>query len=114
MRFVSALKTYMAEPQIICVEVAYATPQQQWLISVDVPAGATLAQAIALSGIEQHCPDIDVQSATVGVYGQIKNLNDRLRAGDRVEIYRPLLIDPKELRRQRAAGAKSISKPRRR
>ena len=84
------------------IEVAYAGPEGQWLIAVDVPAGATLIDAIAASGIRAHVPQLVVDDAHVGVFSKPATLATVLRAGDRVEIYRPLLADPKDTRRRRA------------
>lgn len=88
----------------IRVEVAYALPARQWVIAVEVPEGATVAEAIACSGIREAVPGIEIRDRMVGVFYQPCALDRVLKAGDRVEIYRPLLIDPKETRRRRAAG----------
>lgn len=90
----------------IKVEVAYALPERQYLYQVTLPAGATLEQAIAASGILDVRHDIDLSKNNVGVFSRPATLDARLNDGDRVEIYRPLLIDPKELRRQRAERTK--------
>jgi len=84
------------------VEVAYAQPDQQTVLAVTVPLGASVEQAIEVSGIISRFPEIDLGCNAVGIFGQIVPLNQALRAGDRIEIYRPLIIDPKELRRLRA------------
>ncbi len=84
------------------VEVAYAMPQQQHVIPVTVPAGSTLLEAIHLSGILARVPEIDLTTAGVGVFGKPQALDHRLRDGDRVEIYRPLRVDPTQARRARA------------
>ena len=86
----------------ITVEVAYALPQEQTLLRIEVPAGTTLRGAIERSGILQRHPQIDLARDRVGVFGRVASLDDALRAGDRVEIYRPLLVDPKDARRARA------------
>lgn len=90
--------------QWICVEVAYATPQQQTVVPLRVPVGTTLGQAIVLSGIGQQHPEIDVETQPVGVFGEPATRARVLREGERVEIYRPLLADPKQARRRRAAA----------
>jgi putative ubiquitin-RnfH superfamily antitoxin RatB of RatAB toxin-antitoxin module len=82
--------------------VVYATPAAQPVIEVDVPAGATVRDAISASGILTRFPDIDLARAAVGVFGERATLDDPLEENDRVEIYRPLLADPKESRRRRA------------
>jgi putative ubiquitin-RnfH superfamily antitoxin RatB of RatAB toxin-antitoxin module len=93
-------------PSTIRVEVAYVGPEAQFLQAFDVPQGTTLAQAIGLSGIEQRVPGLVVDPARVGIFAKPKPLTTVLSAGDRVEIYRPLQIDPKESRRQRAAKSR--------
>lgn len=97
-------------PATIRVEVAYARPDEQWVIPVEVPEGATLEQAIAASRIQERFPEIELKAAKVGVFGKLGKLSAVLRAGDRVEIYRPLLADPKEVRKQRAAEGKRMRK----
>lgn len=97
-------------PATIRVEVAYARPEQQALIPVEVPEGATLEQAIVQSRIQEQFPEIQLQTAKVGVFGKLGKLSAILRAGDRVEIYRPLLADPKAVRKQRAAEGKRMRK----
>ncbi len=88
----------------IAVEVAHARPEKQVLLSLEVPAGTTVGQAIELSGIRQAFPDLEVDPARLGIFGQKAGLEQVLRDGDRVEIYRPLIADPKEARRKRAAA----------
>jgi putative ubiquitin-RnfH superfamily antitoxin RatB of RatAB toxin-antitoxin module len=100
----------MASAEMITVEVAYATPQEQRIISLEVVPGATLRQAIEQSGILEHFSDIDPANAKVGIFGKLKKLDETLRAGDRVEIYRPLIADPKQVRKQRAAAGKAMKK----
>ncbi|OON38940.1 RnfH family protein [Izhakiella australiensis] len=89
----------------IAVEVVYALPEKQYLYTVKVAQGATVAEAIQRSGILELRPEIDLSQNKVGVFSRPVKLTDTLDAGDRVEIYRPLLADPKELRRQRAERA---------
>lgn len=95
-------------PATIRVEVAYARPEEQTIISVEIPEGATLEQAIVKSRIQERFPEIQIQIAKVGVFGRLGKLSTTLRAGDRVEIYRPLIADPKEVRKQRAAEGKRM------
>ncbi|ASL45680.1 Persistence and stress-resistance antitoxin PasI [Burkholderia sp. AD24] len=85
----------------LSIEVCYALPDQQALIAVDLPAGATLQQALDASGILQRFPRIDLSTQKVGVFGKIKALDAVLADHDRVEIYRPLLVDPKLSRQRR-------------
>ncbi len=87
----------------IQVEVVYALPEKQYLRKVTLSVGATLQQAIAASGILDLWPDIDLNVNKVGLYSRPAALTDILQDGDRVEIYRPLVADPKLLRRQKAA-----------
>lgn len=91
----------------IRVEVAYATPEVQAVEMVELGAGATVAQAIAASGLLTRFPDIDLARQAVGVFGSRARLGDALADGDRVEIYRPLQADPKDMRRRRARSTRA-------
>ncbi|MCZ7564239.1 MAG: RnfH family protein [Burkholderiales bacterium] len=84
------------------VEVIYATPVKQERYPVEVASGATLAEAIRASGVLRAFPEIDLAVNRVGIYGTLVALERAVSAGDRIEIYRPLLADPKEARRRRA------------
>ena len=86
----------------IVVEVAYALPEKQYLQRVTLQQGATVEEAIRASGLLELRTDIDLSKNKVGIYSRAVKLADVLHDGDRVEIYRPLIADPKELRRQRA------------
>lgn len=86
----------------ITVEVVYATPARQVLRRLEVPAGCTVSEAIDRSKIRDEFPGLTVDPAAVGVFSRKVPLEHHLRDGDRVEIYRPLLTDPKETRRRRA------------
>jgi len=92
-------------PADIVVEVAYALPEKQYLRKVTLAEGATLEEAIVASGLLELRPDIDLKKNKVGIYSRPAKLHDEVHDGDRVEIYRPLIADPKELRRQRAERA---------
>ncbi|MGY5955807.1 RnfH family protein [Kosakonia sp. BK9b] len=94
----------------IAVEVAYALPEKQYLQRVMLEEGATVEQAIVASGLLELRDDIDLNVNKVGIYSRPAKLHDAVRDGDRVEIYRPLIADPKELRRQRAEKAASAKK----
>lgn len=94
----------------IRVEVAYARPDQQIILPVELPAGATLEQAIIQSRMLEQFPELDLKTAKVGVFGKLGKLSATLRNGDRVEIYRPLIADPKAVRKQRAAEGKRMGK----
>jgi hypothetical protein len=100
----------MANAESIPVEVAYATPEKQLILKLTVPGDATLEEAIRASGILEEFPEIDLASARVGVFGKPGKPGDSLHPGDRVEIYRPLIADPKEVRKQRAAAGKVMKK----
>lgn len=89
----------------ITIEVVYALPDKQYLRTVTLAEGATVEAAIKASGLLSLRKDIDLQSNKVGVYSRPVKLDDVLQDGDRVEIYRPLIADPKEMRRQRAERA---------
>ncbi|MES3041450.1 MAG: RnfH family protein [Pseudomonadota bacterium] len=86
------------------IEVAYARPDQQYLLSLDLPAGSTLSDALAAAGLAEHCPELAGGEFVVGIWGQIeKSPKTRLlQAGDRVEVYRPLTVDPMVARKARA------------
>lgn len=86
----------------ITVQVCYATSERQVLKEVTLPAGSTVAVAIKSSGILDLFPDIDLDTNDVGVFSERRKLTDAVQDGDRVEIYRPLIADPREARRQRA------------
>ncbi|CAM4371853.1 MULTISPECIES: RnfH family protein [Lelliottia] len=89
----------------ITVEVAYAMPEKQYLQRVKLEEGATVEEAIRASGLFELRSDIDLAQNKVGIYSRPVKLSDVVNDGDRVEIYRPLIADPKELRRQRAEKA---------
>jgi len=100
----------MEKDETIEVEVTFARPDQQVLLTLDVPGGATLREAIHHSGILERFPEIDLDKNRVGVFGKLRELDDTLGPGDRVEIYRKLIADPKEVRKQRAAEGKVMKK----
>lgn len=89
----------MAIDNLISVEVAYALPTEQKVISLSVEKNTTIETVIDRSGILDLFPEIDLTKQKVGVFGKLKKLTDKIEEGDRVEIYRGLLIDPKEARR---------------
>ncbi|MEX1031914.1 MAG: RnfH family protein [Cellvibrionaceae bacterium] len=104
----------MSEVEKIEVEVAFARPDKQKIITLTVAAGTTALEAAAASGITQEFPEIDLATAKLGLFGKhfgtkgVKPADQYvLREHDRVEIYRPLIADPKEVRRRRAEKAKS-------
>jgi putative ubiquitin-RnfH superfamily antitoxin RatB of RatAB toxin-antitoxin module len=84
------------------VEVAFALPERQFLETVTVPDDAVVADAIRLCGAEKQFPDVGFDDLQAGIWGKLVERSDRLREGDRVEIYRPLGMDPREARRLKA------------
>ena len=92
------------------VEVAYALPTQQVILPVKVSTGSNAEAAIKASGVLAKFPEIDLAVNKIGVFGKLSKLDAELRHLDRVEIYRPLIADPKEVRRQRAAEGKVMKK----
>lgn len=99
----------MHEPQIT-IEVAFAKPGEQFLEQIHVPADTTIELAIHQSGVLERFPEIDLSSNKVGVFGKAATLKSTLHDGDRIEIYRPLIADPKEARKKRAAEGKVMKK----
>ncbi|MBD9501216.1 RnfH family protein [Pseudomonas sp. BGr12] len=99
----------MAESASIAIEVVYALPEKQSLLRLSVPRGTRMREAVLLSGIAAQFPGLDVQDCPLGIFGKaVARPEERvLEEGERVEIYRPLIVDPKEVRKQRAARAKA-------
>lgn len=100
----------MASVDALQVEVAYALPDEQHIFALEVPPGTTAGQAIERSGVLERFPDIDLAAQKIGIFGKLNKPDYVLRPGDRVEIYRPLIADPKEVRKQRAAEGKRMKK----
>jgi putative ubiquitin-RnfH superfamily antitoxin RatB of RatAB toxin-antitoxin module len=94
----------------IYVELVYALPAEQLLLKSEVPKGATIAEAIKLSGILDKFPEIDLEKGKFGIFGKLSKVDTVLREKDRIEIYRPLIADPKEVRRKRAEEGKAMKK----
>lgn len=94
----------------ILVEVAYAEPDTQVIIPLMVDEGCTIEQAIKLSGVLERFPSIDLTVNKVGIFSKLSKLDKTLREKDRVEIYRKLIADPKEVRKKRAAQGKKMRK----
>ena len=99
-----------AAATLLKVAVAYVGPETQVLRPMEVVPGTTARAAIADSGVLEQCPEIDLQRYKVGIYGRLVPLDQPLENGDRVEIYRPLIADPKEARRRRAEEGKPLRK----
>lgn len=87
---------------LIHIEVAYATPERQYIAKITVPEGTTLIEAIKQSEITRIYPELDIEQADCGIWGKVKPKTTILCDGQRIEIYRPLIADPKESRRKRA------------
>ena len=94
--------------QHIMVEVAYALPNQQLIIPISIPPEANVEAAIRASGILEKFPEIDLNMNQIGIFSKLSKLDSPLRNLDRIEIYRSLIADPKEARKQRAADGKGI------
>jgi putative ubiquitin-RnfH superfamily antitoxin RatB of RatAB toxin-antitoxin module len=94
----------------IRIEVAYALPERQEVVPLALPAGSTVQQAVEASGLPAQHPEIDLAKGKFGIYSKLARLDTVLRDRDRVEIYRPLIADPKEVRKQRAAEGKAMKK----
>ncbi|CAM8348700.1 rnfH Protein RnfH [Candidatus Methylopumilus universalis] len=97
-------------PSEILIEVAYALPKKQLIIPIKVKAGTTAEEAIKASGIIKKFPEIDLNVTQIGIFGKLTQLDHVMRERDRIEIYRPLIADPKEIRRLRAAEGKVMKK----
>ena len=96
--------------ELISVEVVYPLPQKQDIFVVKLPLGATVREAIESSGVLAKYPEIDLAKSKLGVFAKLAKPDSVLRDRDRVEIYRPLIADPKEVRKQRAAEGKVMKK----
>ncbi len=94
----------------IKVDVCYAMAQEQIVVTVNVPEGCVLEQALEASGLLVRFPEIDVKKNKFGIWNKLSKLDSPLRDKDRIEIYRPLIADPKEVRKQRAAEGKVMKK----
>lgn len=92
----------MDNPEKYFIELIYALPHEQVLMTLDVEQGTTVEQAIKLSGILEKYPEIDLAKNKLGIFGKVIKADQELRDKDRIEIYRPLIADPKESRRKRA------------
>ncbi|MCK5918786.1 MAG: RnfH family protein [Cocleimonas sp.] len=94
----------------IIVEVVYALPTEQTLLSFAAKEGVSVKDAILQSGILEQYPELDIETMDVGLFGKRTAMKIALREKDRVEIYRPLIADPKEVRKRRAAEGKKMGK----
>jgi len=93
----------------LALEVAYGTAEKQWLLQVCMPVGATVLEAIEASGLYEKVPSLRAEPLVLGVFGQRLKRHEEytLKQGDRIEVYRPLMIDPKQARRERAKQKRS-------
>lgn len=95
---------------MITVEVVYARPGEQVLEQLSVAANSTVDVVLQQSGILERFPEIDLNVNKVGIFGKATTLSSNVVEGDRIEIYRPLIADPKEARKKRAAEGKAMKK----
>ncbi len=95
---------------MIAIEVVYPLPHEQILFQLEVEAGLTIREGIEASGVLERYPELDIDTMKVGLFGKLAPMKTVLRAKDRIEIYRPLIADPKEVRKQRAAAGKAMKK----
>ncbi|GLR13025.1 UPF0125 protein [Chitinimonas prasina] len=95
---------------MIRIEVAYARPDTQAIVALSLPEGSTIAAAITASALAQRFPELSQAKLTAGVHGHVRALDTPLREGDRVEIYRPLIADPKDARHRRVALGKTMKR----
>lgn len=96
--------------QGVLIEVVYALPEEQVIFTAEVAENATIRDGIDASGVLERYPEIDVATVKVGIFGKLAPMKTVLRAKDRIEIYRPLIADPKEVRKKRAAEGKRMKK----
>ncbi len=96
----------MSDATLLHVAVAYARPDTQVVVELRVPPVTTVAEAIRRSGLLGRFPEINLEKNAVGVFGELVGLDDAVRNGDRIEIYRSLIADPKAIRRERAQRGK--------
>lgn len=93
------------------VAIVYATPRRQFWVTVDLPDGATVNDAVERSTVLKQFPEIDLARQRIGVFGKVTTLDAVLADGDRVEIYRPLTVDPKTVRQKAKPGKSEASAP---
>lgn len=100
----------MGKPENIRIEVVYPLPHEQLLFVAKVSESASIREGIVASGILERYPELDMDKLDAGIFGKLAKLDDPLRDRDRIEIYRPLIADPKAVRKQRAAEGKRMKK----
>ena len=96
--------------ELMNIQVCYALPDRQELVSLRLAEGVTVREAIEASGLLAKYPEIDLAKNKLGIFAKLSKPDTALRDRDRVEIYRPLIADPKEVRKQRAAEGKVMKK----
>lgn len=94
----------------LTIEVAFATPDKQQIVSISLPQGSTVADAVLASGLSEKFPDVDLAGLKKGVWNQVRPDDYVLQDGDRVEIYRPLIVDAKTARRNRVREREAVKK----
>jgi putative ubiquitin-RnfH superfamily antitoxin RatB of RatAB toxin-antitoxin module len=100
----------MANSKLMRIEVVYPLPHEQLLLETHVPEGASLREGILASGVLARYPELSLDTLEAGIFGKLATLDERLRERDRIEIYRPLIADPKAVRKQRAAEGKRMKR----
>ncbi len=100
----------MADSRLLRLEVAFGYVDRQMLLEVEVPEGTTAEQAVRQSGLLEQFPEIDLAVNHLGIFGRQVKPQEQPRDGDRIEVYRPLIADPKEVRKRRAAQGKQLKK----
>lgn len=108
MRLLLEQRMFMAN--MITIEVVYGLLHEQSLLKFEVEEGVAIKEAIMQSGMLEKYPEIDIETVKVGIFGKMKKMAEVLREKDRIEIYRPLIADPKEVRKKRAAEGKKLKK----
>jgi len=98
------------ETDTLYIEIAYATPEQQIILEQQVAPGTSPREVVLASDIDHYFPEIDKQNCDIGIFGKAIRPDQELENGDRIEIYRPLLADPKEVRKRRAAEGLRMKK----
>ena len=93
----------MTDMPLISIEVACAMPEKQMIIKLEVPSGTGARAAVELSAIQEEFPQLDVRHSAIGIFGEVVNEDHPLKKDDRVEVYRPLINDPRDARRSLAA-----------
>jgi putative ubiquitin-RnfH superfamily antitoxin RatB of RatAB toxin-antitoxin module len=100
----------MEKPEAIRIEVVYPLPHEQLLLAAQISNGATLREGILASGVLERYPELSLDTLRAGIFGKLAKLDETLRDRDRIEIYRPLIADPKAVRKQREADGKRMKK----